>query len=366
MNYIKMLFFLLVTSACVDQYNFNINNQTEGLVIEASISDKSFSDTRLYPSDGRYFKVSLKKTSSVDNIRDVVVSSAKVSIVDDQGQVWYYIENELNRGNYDLRNPFFKADPARKYKLKIQLADGKEFESGYEGISDSYNEMGTTEMEEVIKQEYQYTHSDGRIITDYAGINLKIKIPSNSSKQTRFFRWTFTPLFLYTATHPRGLKNTCWVTSEQVLNRYVLHQDMNGGYTKDLFFLKTKGNEQVYQYFSTLIIQEQSNEAYYNFWKDLQAQEEKGGLYDQPPFGLSTNYKALNNDWSVNGYFGVVSENAIRWTFDPKELSYGIENNLEYLCSLPFGPPIPGEPDECHDCRGYSKGDATLTPPLWW
>ena len=104
------------------------------------------------------------------------------------------------------------------------------------------------------------------------------------------------------------------------------------------------------------------SEDFYTFWKELQEQNEGGAIFDKPPFNLHTNFHSITGDKKVSGYFGVVQEQARRWYFDIRDLSYYVENTLRKDCSIPFLPPAP----ECFDCREYSFGIATNVKPEWW
>jgi hypothetical protein len=55
-------------AGCVEPYEFVVHDDEQALV-EAFISDKSFSETLLYASDGRYFTVKLTNTGDVTNTR---------------------------------------------------------------------------------------------------------------------------------------------------------------------------------------------------------------------------------------------------------------------------------------------------------
>ena len=96
-------------SKCVEPFDFVIENEQPSLVIEAQISNTSFNESRDYPSDGRYFEVILRRTSSVTNIRDEVVTNATVILEDDAGSEWNYIESPIGSGHYFLFNDEFKA-----------------------------------------------------------------------------------------------------------------------------------------------------------------------------------------------------------------------------------------------------------------
>lgn len=156
-------------------------------------------------------------------------------------------------------------------------------------------------------------------------------------------------------------KRKCWVTSDYYLDDFVLSDLKAGDVDQKMFFIPTSGNERLFYYFSTLVHQEKLSQGYYEFWRELQDQQDKGGLYDRPPYGVSTNFVSDSENYTVNGYFGVSSEYTTRWVFDPYALSYGIENNLYEICLI-----ASQAPDQCTDCRLYNMGHALNYPPDWW
>lgn len=94
----------------------------------------------------------------------------------------------------------------------------------------------------------------------------------------------------------------------------------------------------------------------------MQEQNESSQLIDKPPYNLDTNFQSLNGEKRVSGYFGVVHEQAKRWYFDKKDLSYFVENTLQKDCTVPFQDKAP----ECFDCREYSFGITSNVKPSWW
>ena len=100
--------------------------------------------------------------------------------------------------------------------------------------------------------------------------------------------------------------------------------------------METVRNHKVYVKYSSLIVQHVLTEEFYFFWKEMQEQNEGGAIFDKPPFNLRTNFHSLSGDKKVSGYFGVVQEQAKRWYFSIKDLSYYVENTAKTDCTIPF------------------------------
>jgi hypothetical protein len=105
-------------------------------------------------------------------------------------------------------------------------------------------------------------------------------------------------------------------------------------------------------------------------------QNEGNVLMDKPPFNLKSNFESFSEGKNVAGYFGVVQEQATRWYFNVKQLSYKVENTFKKGCETNYGPPVRGDcPEEpvpafaacaCKYCLRYDAGIPTNVRPSWW
>jgi hypothetical protein len=363
---VNYFFLFLFIVSCVEPYEFVIPSDSQALVVEAFISDKSFADTKSYPSDGRYFSVKLSYTSDVTNVRPTMISGASVSLFNDLGEEWDYTESTNQAGVYFLLNDNVKAQKGVKYKLKIVPPNDSGYESEWEEIPDEVTPaMGEIEFDETEVQQYRIESGEPALNT-IKGVTTSISIPENNTEEEILYRWQFVPLWIYvaplvSASNP-GYR--CWATDKSYISDFVLQADIAGGYKKELFFLETIRNERLFEDFSVLVLQYAIKEDYYAFWNEMQQQVQGGALFDVPPYNLKTNFHGVEGDKPVSGYFGVVQEQAKRWYFNKGDLSYYVENTLKADCLVVYGPGGPAE--ECLDCREYSFGSSTTTKPSWW
>jgi len=358
----SFLLFLFV-AGCIEPYEFVVHDDDKTLVIEAFISDKSFNETLLYPSDGRYFKVRLTTTGDVRNTRPEPVNGAVVQLLSSAGAVWIYTEK--GKGIYELLDTDFSAELGTEYKLRIALSDETLYESKWETMpmaaAPPMGAIGFTETEKMV---YVMEASEWQI-RSIKGISANIHVAQNNTGATINYRWTYSPTWIYKAPLSSVIDpgHICWATDDHYLNSYGLHIDRTGGYHKDLFFLRTIRNERIFEKFSVLITQHVMNDQYYNFWKEMKDQNEGSLLAGVPPYNLQSNFFSTSDDKRVSGFFGVVGEQAIRWYFSRKDLSYTVVNTLKGDCLVDYlGPPA----RECTDCMGYSFGTPTTTKPAWW
>ncbi len=159
-------------------------------------------------------------------------------------------------------------------------------------------------------------------------------------------------------------ERVCWATNTNYLSKYEIQLDNVGGYVKDLFFMEVPQNERIITDFSMLVRQYTTSEDYYYFWDELREQTNRGSIFDVPPYNLQSNFiSTQGGNLRVSGYFGVVEEQAKRWYFNRKDLSYYTEDYLLRICSVPCrGCPA----EECLSCLEYTNGDATNVKPEWW
>ncbi|MDH4091799.1 MAG: DUF4249 domain-containing protein [Cyclobacteriaceae bacterium] len=364
----RLQFFLLVLllTNCIEPYNFVVIATESTLVVEAFLSDKSFNETVLYPSDGRYFNVKLSETGDVTNKRAIPVSAAAVRLISDEGGAWEYTESDLvgSPGLYTLFDNDFKAKENVGYKLQITLTGEKTYESTWERMpSTAAPVMGEIGFTETDVQSYAI-ELDKQIIKTIRGMMANIQLPKNNTREPIYYRWKFAPMWIYQAPLPASSTagSRCWVRSNLYLRDYEMQLDIAGEYTKDLFFMPTIRNERIFEDFSVLITQQSMTEPYYSFWKEMQEQTKDGAVFDAPPFNLQSNMASTDGVVKVVGYFGVIREQAKRWYFNHKDLSYFVENTLRRDCTVPFQDVAP----ECFDCREYSFGEAVNIKPSWW
>lgn len=366
MNKIISLFTAILTLSCVEIYELPVEDEDQGLVIEAGISDKSYNETINYPSEGRYFSVTLRRTSPVSNGYDAYESDAEVYVQDLAGNSWMYTEAQDAPGRYYLYDDSFQAEYNEAYQMVIVLETQDTIRSVWKQLPPASAPIGQVDFVETEKQKYVYATNE-RVLRTLTGVEVTVDVPKNEANDKHFYKWTFQPMWIYIAPWAEN-GEMCWVTNNLYLNEIVLLEDQVGGYPQELFFLETIENHRVLHHFSVLITQEKIDQPTYRFWEDLQKQNAVGGLFDEPPYSLQTNYSSSNPDLHVMGYFSVAEESATRWEFDVSQLSYLIQNKLREECQAYIGRPgaILGPPADCYSCLDYGRGEPTVEPPHWW
>jgi hypothetical protein len=378
MRAFKFLGIFLVVFSCIEPYTFVVPDNTPSLVVEGYISDKSFNDTRSYPSDGRYFSVRLTYTTDVTNVRPEPVREATVMLISDSNEEWVYQQSAAEPGVYYLYDSAFKALPAVQYKIRIVTED-EDYESSWQSIPDvDVPPIGTVAFRQTESQKY-LVEAGKNVLRTVKEIESYISVKPNTSGNPIYYQWRFSPLWVYVAPlSPSATRpgHTCWVTSKDYLKTFALQVDITGGYDRPLFRVPSLHNERLLNDFSVLIQQFAMDENNFFFLKEMYDQNEGNVLVDKPPFNLKSNIESWSGEKRVVGFFGVVQEQATRWYFNVSELDYAVENTFKKGCETNYGPPVrgdcPEEPTpafaacECKYCLSYSRGDATNVKPTWW
>jgi Domain of unknown function (DUF4249) len=127
------LFLILGLVACVEVYDPKLTSNKLRLVVESQLSTK-------FDYQYVYLTYDAPYNSDATNFKNLV-NRAKVKVTDDQGKVFeFYDEIEPNnqiktREGYNYRSiEKFQALLGRKYRLSVEVLDGRKYESSFEGL----------------------------------------------------------------------------------------------------------------------------------------------------------------------------------------------------------------------------------------
>lgn len=357
---IKYFVLLFLISGCVDPYQFRISDQTNGVAVDAYLSNKSFNDSRAYPSEGRHFYVRLSRTSDVINTRSEKISQATVMLESSEGGAWSYTEAPEQPGEYRLLDDDFRAEENVQYRLSITTVNDQRITSDWQSLPPGAPEMGDISFRESTAPSIVLGN-----VVQKRGITPFINLPPNPTGTPLYYRWTYLPTWEFVAPLiPASSANfKCWATSNLYLPSFVLLRDDDGGYAKDLPFIQTDDNERILHEFSMLVEQQTMTAELFNFWREMQELNQTDGIFSQPPYNLKSNYTS-SDDSPVFGYFGVVRAQARRWYFNRQDLSYSVNDWWPDVCNEPC---IGCPPPACLNCLRYEfQTSITNQKPEWW
>jgi hypothetical protein len=357
---------VLTLLSCVEKIDFAIDNDQPLLVVNGFVSNKSFDETLLIPSDGRFFSVQLSTTSKVTKVRDEPVIGASVYLEDNSNNTWYYTDRD--KGKYVLEDPQFKVLEDQLYRLNISYGDER-YLSNWEELPKKGYEFGDLSFDEVVLDVLVYEGADP-VLVKKKGISVHAKLEEIITDKIYTY-WDFEPYWIYKAPLATASNGDvyCWATNEIYISDYVLKSTKGQSYVQELFAIETVRNEMVYEEFTAIVKQLSVSPEYYYFLEDLQKQADRGGLFDQPPYNVKGNlYKEGDGNSRVSGYFAIVNEQSERWYFDKSELSYRMISETLNDCLVDYGAPV--FPNSCYSCLAYDRGypNATVTnvKPSWW
>ena len=354
-------------TGCIEPFVFDVEKKEPPLVIESYISNISYNETREYPSDGRFFTTKLRYGQAVSN-RGENVSGAQVLLISDEGDSWIYTEIHNKPGVYMLFDPNFKAQNDVAYKLQITLTNDDQFESEWEKMTASNTGMSDVSITESIRYKSEFRDAgQNQVIVPVRGVNLEVELPENPSGEKKYFKWEYEAAWIYLAGRLDSSSPyyRCYVRGNSYLSQYTIAEDVKGNYSQDLVFIDVDDNHRLAEGISILVKQLEISQSYYNFLKELEEQSISGGIFDAPPYNLKTNYRHLQNERPVFGYFSVVHEQARRIQFSGDDLSFQVDNSTREPCRSAIPPYPPGDP--CDNCLNYNYGgDPSTVKPFWW
>lgn len=306
MRKISFIILSLILFSCTEPYILQTTNFEEALVIEATITNEL-----------KKQQIKISKTYRLEENGPVFVENANVSIEDDLGNIYNFIEgNEI----YESQNDF-QAVAGRKYKLTI-ISSGKTY----------------TSTQEVLSQENPIQNIEVNDITlaGVRGAEIKVKAfdPTNSSKYYRYeFEETYkiiAPKWLpYTVTvnpttkelifSPRTYEaRTCYSSAKS--NELLLHTTSN--LTEDRVDYMVRfipvTNPIITNRYSILVNQYVQNLEAYTYYNTLKSISNSGSILSQnQPGFFSGNITCESNiNEKVIGFFDVSSVSSQRIFFN--------------------------------------------------
>ena len=282
---------LLVTAACKKAYQpFVLSQPNQYLVVEGVINTAAGKSTII-------------KLSKSRNINDTVsfepVTSALVKIEAETGPV--AVLSSVGEGRYE--SPALVLNPSGKYRLTIDT-EGNNYQSDYV-LAKNNSEIDSVTWERPGDVNlYLYTHD-----------------PTNN---TRYYRWEYEETWEYNSLYngiwgldanrriilldSTNQTYTCWKTvkSSDILIKSTIQLSEDVVSRLPLSSIR-QNSEGLYNRYSLLVRQYSLTPEAFQFWEILKKNTQSlGGIFDQQPSQLKSNFRCTNNPAQpVIGYLSV-------------------------------------------------------------
>jgi len=377
--HIILVSFLLICTACVDEYWPEINKYENLLVVDGMISN----------APGPY-TIKLSVSSSVDAPRYIPLGGATVVIADHLGNTETLFEVE--EGTYSTSPIGIQGIVGRKYRISITTSDSNNYLSSF------------VEMKSPVGLDSVYAFTESQpsqeLTHDLVGYQFYLDTKPAETKQN-YFLWDLMATYQYKADFKikyifegtlepflnSDSLQTCWRTKKvQEIFTSETEDLVNPVITRfPLHFVSTESRELSIRY-SLLVKQYTLDSSDYQFWNSVRKQNEnQGGLYANQPYQIRGNiFNPDNPNEPVLGNFTVASVTEKRifvnrpWSLTMYHPVCEItEGDIENFSTIFLFPPqswpvyatrtsngsaaLPAQ--QCMDCR---KSGGTIEKPTFW
>jgi len=344
-NYWVFFFGLfLLTTSCVEDYWPELNeSDKQFLVVDGKISNFI----------GPY-TIRLSLTNSPEDTSFVPQTSATITIIDNNGNSEVLEENDP--GIYKTATGGIQGVIGHSYKVRIELSNGKIYESEYEEL---LNPIGVEEV--YYKEEWQYAQNELEI--DQEGYHFYVNSNRSSSTQT-YLSWEIEETYEYHSEYQifyfydgsiksegesnlyglKKMKNRdslyyCWKTQKlpKKFSYSLEHLAVPEAKKQPLHFIPFTDKRLRFGY-NILIKQYTISKAAYTFLDHLEKQNKnQGSIFTTQPFQIRGNLKNIQDPTEqVLGYFMTVGG-----ALGPR-MQTRVPTYLQYEKVICFADPSPG------------------------
>ena len=327
---------LIGLANCVDPLEIEIEDEVRLMVVEGLITDK----------EGPY-EVKLKWSNPVDNDTFQPIMGAKVIILEENGVSAALTEK--SEGVYQTDSLAIRGKVGNRYRVNIELINGKTYESDWGLLKDS-PPIDSVHFNPEVRNTVNGWLRGVDILVD----------THDPTENSQFYRWDYVETWRYQAPYTPGFeylgnnnyniipkdKEVCYMTvySSEINTATSLNNGSDIITDQLVKYVTTETNRLLRRY-SILVKQYVLEEEEYLFWKSLEESVENvGGLYDRQPESIKGNVKNIDDpNEPVLGYFSVSGISEERIFISPVDLPFsaGTDSLYEactlYLDSIPVG-----------------------------
>lgn len=307
--YLAFTLLIVLTVSCIDEIKIDLGDTYETLlVVDGGITNEA-------PP----YTVKLSWSSRLEYLpKFVPIENCNVEIMDDFGNI--EVLEEKDKGIYVSSESGLQGMPGRSYKIRILLADGKQYESDFERMEEPIEiDSVYFENEFIYDDELQHNLNGIRFYLDTKESNL----------EEAYFLWKLYGTYEYNANyfikymfdgsmHPFEQFDslyTCYrnYTIPEIFTEQTANLSGNAIENYPLHYVDTEDKRLSIRY-SLLVKQHIVSREAYEFWNHLREQENNSGsIYSVLPFQLVGNVFCTDDPTEpVLGYFNVSSVNSRR------------------------------------------------------
>lgn len=271
------------------------------------------------------------------------------------------ILERVGEGNYQVlipRNHPFKLIPGKKYKARVEIKDGRIYESAYDVLSTDAG--GSSYSTEIITKPVQVDQT----LEDKPFIRISGKLPTISNNRVINYKWEWERVARITDSPIDGSEpKTCYI--QEHLNSADLDIISGKNIAVAEIDLDIADFPITFSYAEDayIILQQQIiSDSAFLYWENVSKLiNREGRLFEDPPGRLKGNFSnSKDPEDEVFGLFYCINQQTIRLFIDQNQVGN----------PLPLCPPrVPPSPNPCPIstcCNCLSAAKSSLTKPIWW
>lgn len=292
----RIVFLILIVSACIDPYNPpEINQSVPVLIIDGFITS------------GGDSKLTLSWSQNITDLNQPQFEASATVWIEDEAGTKHYLTSD-DQGNYYLSEQVL---PAPNYRLHIITGNSKQYQSNFEPI------IQTPAIDSINWK-----------LTNTKGVAFTVSTHDDSSTEG-FYKWTFEETWEYRSAFGSSIKvdasgevvprteniYQCWrtLTNTEILIESTTRLQKNQVSEFQLTDFLQNSERARYKY-SILVKQQAITKAAFNYWKQVkQSTENLGTIFGPLPHQVIGNIKCISNPKEIAvGYFSLSSVSSQR------------------------------------------------------
>jgi hypothetical protein len=288
------------------------------------------------------------------------VSGATITLMDDQGNESFYLEDPEVAGTYRL--PSVTGIPGRTYHIRVTLSGGEIYESVPEKLPVAIGEDVVYHVMESVP----YTDLDG-IVAERNFINIYTTAALPAEADALYLKWHVDEVYILSPTDfpdPFGnVPPSCFISQQVDPQRVILYNGETSRATSipDMLVSSRIVDKSFKErhYFTTY--QSSLTREAYEYWRKVDVvANQVGSIFDAPPARVEGNIFNVNRNEEVLGYFQAVNQNYKRFFLLPADFPFRMTEHCEYRPEREYRT----YPTECLNC--LSARNSSYNRPPWF